>query len=641
MAAGRETWSSRTAFVLAAIGSAIGLGNVWRFPYVAYANGGGAFLVACAICLFLAGIPLLMLEFGLGHMTHQAAPGAFARIHPRLQWFGWFAVGVGLMICAYYAVVMGWCMNYTWEAATLGWDKREPIVADTTIAICNTTLDDRSVLTPVPDSLVGRPYRSPAGTVGTIVDEPTTIVAYDGSLYAFPSHRQAEAFVSDPFQAAGSIGSTPETAPAILPSVPDDLLGLNYVSPLTSPALPGQTWVVSRVSTMLVAQEGKIYAFATVPNASVYLGTPDDFFYNRFLGLTSRPWDMGTFRWPILIGFTLSWIWIIASIWKSTKTVGKVVFFTVTIPWALLVVFMIRGMTLSGASEGLRYYLTPVWSRLADPQIWLAAISQIFYSLSVGFGIMIAYGSFLPGKTSIASNAIIVGVADSITAFCGGIAVFSALGHQAHMLGVPVSEVVRSGPGLTFVAYPQIISSLPLAPLFGVLFFLMLLTLAIDSAFSLVEAVTASVRDKWGVSHRKSNLTVGVVSFLLGLPMLTGAGLYILDIVDHFMNHMGLTLVVLGETIVIGWAYGADRMRKHISQNSSHRVGGWWDICIRWVIPMGIIWMLYSEIRERSLSAYGSFGLRSQEFLFGWLIVILLPIIADIFAMMPGKKEAR
>ncbi|NLP05478.1 hypothetical protein GX411_05985, partial [Candidatus Fermentibacteria bacterium] len=127
-------------------------------------------------------------------------------------------------------------------------------------------------------------------------------------------------------------------------------------------------------------------------------------------------------------------------------------------------------------------------------------------------------------------------------------------------------------------------------------------------------------------------------AFILGLPMLTGSGLYILDIVDHFMNYWGLSLVVLGQVIIIGWAYGSDRMRKHITQNSSFRVGAWWDICIRWVLPMSILWMLFSEIRERAVP-YGSFGLRSQEFLFCWLIIILLPIVADVFAMLPGRKQ--
>ncbi len=334
----------------------------------------------------------------------------------------------------------------------------------------------------------------------------------------------------------------------------------------------------------------------------------------------------------------VAWIWIVASVWKGTKTVSKVVFFTVLIPWGLLLLFVIRGLTLSGAGSGIEFYLTPIWSKLMSAKIWLAAVSQVFFSLSVGFAIMIAYGSFLPKKTNIAANAMIIGIADALTAFFGGLAVFSALGHHASTLGVPVSQVVSSGPGLAFVAYPHIISTLPAARIFGVLFFLMLLTLAVDSAFSLLEAVTASVKDKWKTSHRKANLIVGGIAFLLGIPMLTGMGIHILDIADHFMNSFGLTLVVLGEVLIIGWGTGAEEQRQYINKNSSFNVGLWWSICIRWIIPMGILWMIFTEIQERAVP-YGSFGLRSQEFLFGWLLIILLPIVADILASVSGKKE--
>jgi NSS family neurotransmitter:Na+ symporter len=373
-----------------------------------------------------------------------------------------------------------------------------------------------------------------------------------------------------------------------------------------------------------------------VDEASTFMGSPGDFFYNRFLGLTSSPWELGNFRWPLFIGFALSWVWIIASIWKGTKTVGRVVYYTVIIPWVLLLVFIIRGVTLPGAAVGLSFYLTPDWARLLSGDIWLAALTQVFFSLSVGFGVMIAYGSFLPKKANLAGNAFIIGIADALTAFCGGLAVFSALGFQAARLGVPVSEVVKSGPGLAFVAYPHIISSLPGAAFFGVLFFLMLLTLAVDSAFSLVEGVTASIRDKWGLSHRKVNLIVGGTAFLLGLPMLTGAGLYILDIVDHFMNSVALVLVVLGQLIIVGWVVSAEKMRAYINGNSTMRIGWWWNTSVRWIIPMGMFWMLASELQARVVSAYGNFGLRSQDFLLGWLVVLILPVAGDMLASRKG-----
>ncbi len=629
----RETWGSKRAFILAAIGSAIGLGNIWRFPYIAYANGGGAFLVAYFACLFVAGIPVLMLEFGLGHRYRQAAPGAFRSIKPSLEWFGWMAALLSFAIVVYYAIIMAWCVNYTYEAATLGWKQEPGLYADPAAAVSTTDLADMQVLTPVPPEMGGTPFvSSVSGATGVVVPEPTTLVSSDGAIYGFANRSQAEAFAADPFRnELCALASAEGAGTRILTDIPAELLGRPYVSPVD-----GSAGVVRNISTILVAFDGKLYAFDSVDEASTFMGSPGDFFYNRFLGLTSKPWDFGTFRWPLLVGFIVSWVWIIASIWKGTKTVGRVVYYTVIIPWVLLLVFIIRGVTLPGAGVGLAYYLTPDWARLLSGDIWLAALTQVFFSLSVGFGVMIAYGSFLPKKTDIAGSAFIIGIADSLTAFCCGIAVFSALGFQAARLGVPVSEVVKSGPGLAFVAYPHIITSLPAAPVFGVLFFLMLLTLAIDSAFSLVEGVTSSLKDKWGLSHRKVNLMVGTAAFIFGLPMLSGAGLYILDIVDHFMNSVALVLVVLGQLIIVGWALSAEKMRTYINANSSIRTGWWWNTSIRWIIPMGMIWMLASELQARGASAYGNFGLRSQEFILGWLVVMLLPVLGDVFASRKG-----
>ena len=629
----RETWGSRRAFILAAIGSAIGLGNIWRFPYIAYANGGGAFLVAYFACLFIAGIPLLMLEFGMGHRYRQAAPGAFRGFRPSLEWFGWMAALLAFVIVVYYAIIMTWCVNYTYQAATLGWQQEPGLHADVSLSIAPTELGDLQVLTPVPEDMGGIPYTSPVnGVPGVVTPEPTTIVEHQGLVYAFPTMAAALEFVSNPcLDENCALVTVGRQRTRILDQVPGDLLGIPYTSPLD-----GSDGIVRNISTILVAFDGHLYGFDSVDEASTFMGSPGDFFFNRFLGITDRPWDIGTFRWPLLIGFVISWVWIIASVWKGTKTVGRVVYYTVLIPWFLLLVFIIRGVTLPGAGVGLSYYLTPDWSRLMSGGIWLAALTQVFFSLSVGFGVMIAYGSFLPKKTNLAGNAFIIGIADALTAFCGGLAVFSALGFQAAKLGVPVSEVVKSGPGLAFVAYPHIISSLPGATIFGVLFFLMLLTLAVDSAFSLVEGVTASLKDKWGLSHRRVNLIVGGAAFVLGLPMLTGAGLHMLDIVDHFMNNIALVLVVLGQLLIVGWAMPAEKMRSYLNANSGLKTGWWWNTSVRWIVPMGMIWMVGSELQARASEAYGSFGLRSQEFILGWLVVILLPVLGDMLASRKG-----
>jgi NSS family neurotransmitter:Na+ symporter len=485
----RDRWDSRTAFVLASIGSAIGLGNVWRFPYVCYANGGGAFLLAYLVALFVAGIPVLILEFGLGHRMNGSAPESFFKIKKGYEWIGWMAILVGFSIVCYYAVIMSYCFNYGVAAVTQAW------------------------------------------------------------------------------------GNDPQG------------------------------------------------------------------YFDKLTGITSGPFEMGSIRLPVIIGLLLSWIWIVLCIWKGARTVGKVVYFTVLIPWFLLIVFVVRGATLPGAIQGLNYYLTPDFGKLLEPQVWLAAFTQVFFSLSIGFGVMIAYGSFLPQDSDIVNNAFVIGLCDAATAFLGGLAVFGALGYYSLITGRPVEAVVSAGPGLAFVTYPAIISNLPFwQPLFGVLFFVMLLTLAIDSAFSLVEGAAAGAQDKWKLSHRSVNISVAVLAFALAIPLTFGGGLYWLDIVDRFMTQFGLISITLVECVVIGYLYGSRKIKEYVNSQSDFSVRGWWDIFIKIVTPIVLLFLIVMEAMARVKSSYGGYP-RRAEFIGGWLIVILLPVVGFIL-MKIRRAEA-
>ena len=485
-------WDSRMSFILASMGSAIGLGNIWRFPFVCYKHGGGAFLIAYLIALFVAGIPLLILEFAIGHRTGGSAPFGFSKINftykgnienkevkknkGTFEWIGWFALFIGFFITTYYTVIMGWSVNYIWHSIKMSW------------------------------------------------------VGFEGG--------------------------------------------------------------------------------------------PEGFFYNNILHLTKHVFDIGKIQIPIVIGLFISWIWIVLSIWKGAKTVSKVVYVTVGLPWFLLIVFVIRGVSLPGAIEGIKYYLVPNFSKLLDLQLWHAAFSQIFFSLSVGFGVMIAYASFLPSKSDVASNAIIIALADAATAYIGGFAVFSAIGYYAQTLGKPVEEVLKSGPHLAFVTYPEIISKLPLAPVFGVLFFLMLLTLAIDSAFSLVEGVVAGLMDKFNIKRSVANIGVGVVAFVIGLIFVTGAGLYWLDITDHFMNFFGLFVVGFLEAIVIGYAFSTEDMRKYINSVSKIKIGKWWIYAIKYAVPLVSFTLIFFSLRDILYKGYSGYPALAL-FIGGWLPLII------------------
>ncbi|MFO7875416.1 MAG: sodium-dependent transporter [Desulfovermiculus sp.] len=117
----REQWGTRAGFIMAAVGSAIGLGNIWRFPYMAYDNGGGAFLIPYFFALLTAGIPIIIMEFGLGHKFKGSAPMSFAKAKQKWEWLGWWQVFVSFIIAIYYVVVIAWALNYTLLATNLGW----------------------------------------------------------------------------------------------------------------------------------------------------------------------------------------------------------------------------------------------------------------------------------------------------------------------------------------------------------------------------------------------------------------------------------------------------------------------------------------------------------------------------------------
>ena len=120
----RETFSGRRAFIFAAIGSAVGLGNIWRFPYTTYENGGGAFIIPYLIALLTAGIPLLFLDYAIGHRHRGGAPLSYRRFSKHFETFGWWQVLVNVIIGIYYAVVLGWAATYTYFSFTKAWGEK-------------------------------------------------------------------------------------------------------------------------------------------------------------------------------------------------------------------------------------------------------------------------------------------------------------------------------------------------------------------------------------------------------------------------------------------------------------------------------------------------------------------------------------
>lgn len=475
---GRGLWPSRTGFLLAAMGSAMGLGNVWRFPYLAYKYGGGAFLIPYLIALFTTGIPILILELGIGKNMQTSPPFAFERIRKKFGWFGWVMLLVSFVIIAYYTVVIGWSIAYMGKSLFLSWG-----------------------------------------------------------------------------------------------------------------------------------------------------ASPEQHFYHDFIGKTSGPGTLGGLDIGLLISVLITWAVIYWVVLKGVKRVSKVVTVTVPLPAVLLLILGVRALTLPGASIGLNYYLTPNFNALLDPEVWLAAYAQVFFTLSLAGGVMIAYSSRL-GKTSdVNNNAHIISLMNCALSFFAGIVVLSTLGYVAYSTGTPIETAAESGPALAFVVYPIAISLLPTgAAIFGLVFFLTLFLLGIDSAFALIEALVMGFKDA-GLNRKKALGIVSLIGVLLSLLFATGGGYHWLSIVDQFFNEIGLVAIGIVECLLIGYIFGPDKLKNLCNATSEIKIGKWWVWSIKYITPsiLGII--LLTRFVDLAISGQTGYPMWAV-FLGGWVPLGIILLIS-------------
>ncbi|MFO8061734.1 MAG: sodium-dependent transporter [bacterium] len=480
----RERWTSRPAFVLATIGSAVGLGNIWRFPYIAYKNGGGAFLIPYFVALIFAGIPLLIMETGLGQRMQGSAAKSFAMISKRREWLGWFAIFIGTVICSYYAIILSWSWSYLFSSVTLAW---------------------------------------------------------------------------------ADIGAT-------------------------------------------------------------------DFFMNNIINISSGPFEFGVVLPRVFLGVAVTWIIVWVIIAKGVRTLGRFNQIILPVSFIILLTLLIRGVTLPGAMTGLSKLFNPDFSKLTDPRVWLEAFSQIFFTLSLGFGILIAYASYRDNNEDITNNANITGFANGIVEFFAGITVFSTVGFLAFSSNVSMDSLSLSGPGLAFMTYPEAISKIPGIPhIFGILFFSMLLFLGLTSLVSLVEAVVTGLKDKFGISRMKATSIIIGINVLLGILYATRSGLFWLDIVDHWILSYGLVVVGLLEAILVGWIFGADKLKDFSNSVSERALNRFWEICIKYIVPGSLIILLIFSVINEFKEPYGDYPLLAR-ILGGWFVVMAVLIASFVIA---------
>lgn len=487
----RGQWGSRMGFIIAAIGSAIGLGNIWRFPYVAASNGGGAFLIPYLFALLTAGIPILILEFSVAHKIKNSAPGVFGQISKKMELLGWFQTAISFGIVVYYTAIIGWTLNYL--------------------------------------------------------------------KYSF----------------TGMWGTDTAT-----------------------------------------------------------------FFFSDFLNISSGPFELGIFNTGMILALLVVWainyIVLLGGIKTGIEKANKI-FMPLLIICLIVVAF--RGLSLEGATQGLDYFFKPDFSKLKDTTVWIAAYGQIFYSLSICFGIMVTYASYLPKKTDIVNNAFLTGFGNCSFSLLAGITVFSVLGYMAANQGVGVEEVAAGGVGLAFIVFPTAINALPsFNGVIGALFFFCLIFAGLSSSMSILEVIVASVADKFKITRKNSVTIISIIGCFVSLIFVTGAGLYILDIIDHFVNTYAIAIAGLIEVIFLSWFIDLDQVRKYANSMSDFTVGKWWNITLKYLTPALLVIMFV-------FNTYIDFTQGYEGYSLGALIVIgigslcILLLLSIVFTALKGQKN--
>ena len=496
-AAPREQWTGQAGFILSAIGSAVGLGNIWRFPGVAYENGGGAFLIPYLIALLTAGIPILFLDYAIGHRFRGAAPTAFRRLGGIRagRWtesLGWFQVCIAFVIALYYTAVVAWSMSYFVFSFDLRWG------------------DDTAK------------------------------------------------FFTEDYLKVGEPGFSLEFVPAVL-------------IPL----------VIVWIATIIVLA----------------------------LGVARGLQRVNVIFLPLLV-----------------------------VAFALLVV---RALFLDGAGEGLNALFTPNWEALGNPNVWIAAYSQIFFSLSIAFGIMITYASYRKRRSNLTGPGLVVAFANSSFELLAGIGVFATLGFFAFQQGVGVDQLEGiSGPTLSFITFPAIVSQMPGGPIFGALFFGSLVMAGFTSLVSVLQVVSAAFQEKFGLTRRESAVRVGGVAAILSILLFsTTTGLLALDTADQWANNIGIVASAVIMTVLVIWVLRlGPELRAHLNAVSTFKVGRVWVLGVGVLAPVVLGYMLVQRVITLIIDGYS--GLPSWYLLvFGWGAIFAMALGAVILTLMRWKRS--
>ncbi|XP_046552404.1 sodium-dependent proline transporter-like [Haliotis rubra] len=290
------------------------------------------------------------------------------------------------------------------------------------------------------------------------------------------------------------------------------------------------------------------------------LTASEEFLQYNALRVSNGIDKFGPVQVHLVVCVFLSWAVLFLCLMFGVKSVGKVVYVTAVMPYLLLTVLLIRSCMMPGSEDGVLYFLKPDFSHLLSIQVWLEALLQCFFSVNTTYGGLITMGSFNSFHNDVFRDTMIILIIGELSSIFCGLVVFSTLGFMASEAQLPISDVVTSGIGLGFIIYPEAIAKLPFPQLWAVLFFSTLLIVGIDSMFSFEETLISAILEAFPSTNQQKRVvvTLGVclVCFLLTVPLVTGSGVYFVQLLDWYSGSFNSLVIGVLECVVIYWIYG-------------------------------------------------------------------------------------
>uniref|UniRef100_A0A8C2C352 Transporter n=1 Tax=Cyprinus carpio TaxID=7962 RepID=A0A8C2C352_CYPCA len=472
----RPKWDNKAQYMLTCVGFCVGLGNVWRFPYLCQSHGGGAFMIPFLILLVFEGIPLLHLEFAIGQRLRKGSVGVWRTINPYMLGVGIASMCVSFLVSLYYNTIIAWVMWYFFNS----------------------------------------------------FQEP----------------------------------------------------------------LPWSQCPINANRTGLVSECER--------------SSPVDYFwYRETLNTSAAIDDMGGLQWWMILCLISAWGVLYVCCIRGIETTGKAVYVTSTLPYVVLTIFLIRGLTLKGSFDGIKFLFTPDLNELANPTTWLDAGAQVFYSFSLAFGGLISFSSYNSVHNNCEQDAVIISIINAFTSIYAATVIYSIIGFRATerfddwkkgslLLTRREPELLikcsSKGTGLAFIVFTEAITKMPLSPLWSVLFFVMLFCLGLSSMFGNIEGVLVPLQDlKVFPKSWPKEVISGVtclVCCLVGLIFVQGSGNYWLALFDSFAGSIPLLIIAFSEMIGVVYVYGIDRFNEDLIFMIGHKPNIFWQATWRVISPL-------------------------------------------------------